>query len=304
MSRPWFALALLAACSGGDELIPETVDAEVACDTGASRSGAIGPDGGELRLCGARLAVAAGVLADDTEFTITQVEQPEAAPFQRVPAGPAFAFGASVDPLPGLVEIDVPADDAPGYLYLYRHIEGEWFGIEACRAGDGVAGQNVAALGTFAAMRDTVVYPPAANGLGEGTVDAIFDGTARPFTLDADSRGIYEEGPDGGRSLTLYLWYTPPGRGLEVLDLRLAAPAGGEIAVIAASWIDLDGGSYSFIDGLTAGSASATLTGDGAHYTGTIAVTFEGAHELTATVDVTLEPYVFPPGLSCPGEGE
>jgi hypothetical protein len=270
-------------------------------------TGAIGAAGGELSLCGARLAVAPGVLADEVDFTITAIAPPDAPPFRRALAGGVFAFAASVDPLPGLVSIDVPADDAAGYLYLYRHDGDAWLGFEACRAGEGVAGQDVGALGTFAAMRDTVVYPSSPDGLGDGTIDATLDGVERRFTLDPSSRGIFSEGEDGGRVVTLYLWYTPPGGMLEVLDLRLAVPATGAASVIAASWIALDGPDYSFIDGLTGGSATITLdpSSAGDHYVADVSVTFVDndsvEHALTAAIDVTVEAYEFPPELSCPG---
>ena len=309
--RSLLAIVPLAACGGADEHVPAAVDAAAidaaSCEPGATVTGSIGPGGGELALCGARLAVAAGVLATAADVTIAVVEPPAPLPFERIAAGAAFAFDASVDPLPGLVSIDVPAAPGDGYLYLYRHDGDAWWGLEACRVDGGIIGQDVGVLGTYVALRDTEVYPPSPDGLGEGTVDVTLDGVDRPFTLDASSRGIYQDGPDGGRAVTLYLWYTPPGGMLEVLDLTFAVPARGAAEIIAASWIALDGPDYSYLAGLTGGSATITLdpSSAGERYVGAVEVTFvdnDGVeHLLTADLDVTVEEYVFPPELACPG---
>jgi hypothetical protein len=303
----------LAACGGsGSPLIDAgdltpADDAAPTCGPGATVTGSIGAAGGELDLCGARLAVAADLQTEPVEFTITQVEAPAPPPFERALAGGVFTFTASVAQLPGRVSIDVPADDAPGYLYLYRYEAPDWYGMEACRT-EGVAGQDLDMLGTFAALRDTNVYPTSVDGLGEGAVDVTLDGVDRPFTLDASSRGIYQDAPDGSRAVTLYLWYTPPDEELEVLNLTFTVAADGAASVLTAAWTDLGGPSYSYLNGLTAGSSTIALTAEsaGERYVGALSVTFSDAenneHVLTADIDVTVEKYAYPPELFCWGE--
>lgn len=314
--RPWpLALALLAACGGADEALPDATstvapDAGPPCEVGATAAGELGPAGGELTLCGARLALAPGAAAGPTAASITWVEPPSALPAERALAGGVFRFDVDPAPAAGLVSIDVPAADGDGYLYLYGHDGADWFQLEACRLDGGIIGQDIAARGTFAAMRNTEVYPDSPSGLGDGTLDAVLDGVPYAFTLDASSRGIYEDAPAGDRVVTFYLWLTPTGGMLKVLDVRLAVPVTGAPEVIAASWTDLDGPSYSYIGAITPGAATVTLTGGtaGDRYVGDLAVTFvdaeDAAHELTATFDITVEEYGFPPEASCPGGGE
>ncbi len=145
-------------------------DAGAACDE-PPVAALIGPEGGELTLCGARLSVAPGVLARPVELAIAAVDAPAPGPPREL-AGQAFRFtadgGVVLDG--GAVNIAVPHGGRAGRIELWAVEEGELFGVEACTVDDEIIGQLVGLLGTFVATVDPYPYADSTGDLGSGTL--------------------------------------------------------------------------------------------------------------------------------------
>jgi len=165
-----------------DAALPDAAsgDAAVAGCSEPPASAVIGSAGGELTLCGARLAVAPGILADPAAFAIAAVAAPSPAPPREL-AGPAFRFTADggFALAAGPVEIALPHGGRPGRIELFAVEDGDLFGVEACTVDDQVIGQLVGQLGTFVATADPYPYADSPGDLGSGTLSArIGDRTA------------------------------------------------------------------------------------------------------------------------------
>ena len=312
-------LVLVALAGCGDDLAPGAdagaadidaavpdasvpVDAAAACDEPVSAE--IGPAGGELTLCGARLAVAPGVLAEPIELSIAVVMAPPPAPPREL-AGPAFRFRAagSVE-LPAVpVEVAVPHGGRPGRIELFAVDQGELFGIEACTVDDETIGQLFAQLGDFVATADPYPYADSPGDLGSGTLSAAIGERDAEFALPGDGYLIDQAwGEPLALSFVTDILDGPGGPEQLRFD---ASIDGAEATLLYAQW---------YSDGLiwqlgtpdapgTTGTIEVTSR-TGERLTGTISATLfagEETLELSADFDLTPDYWVFPPERFCPG---
>ncbi|MCY1054887.1 hypothetical protein [Nannocystis sp. SCPEA4] len=292
-----------------------TTDATTDATTGAVEcepvTAQIGPDGGELSLCGATLRVPAGAVAADVEFGIAVVEPPTEPPFEQVFASPVFEFTASADAFTQPIELILPHEPTEDRLALslYDELSNEFWIIEACKVTDTTISQSVFQLGIFAALRGTYPYPDSTNGLGGGTIELELLGMPASFSLDDPGNfGIYSDAEDGSRALTLKAIREIDG-GVESLRIDFGVDAAGETATLTAvEWLStVTSEGYTYIADLIGSDGVITLDlVDGDHYVGELsAVTFGGnpQHDemLHATFDVTVEKFAFPPELGCFG---
>jgi hypothetical protein len=156
-------------------------------------------------------------------------------------------------------------------------------------------------------LRDPYPYPDSVGGLGDGTVDLTFLATSTTYDVDQEgSYAIFSSSESGGRSITLQLYRSLQPEGIESLKIDFAVGPGGlDGKLIQANFTSTVQGGFSYIDGLVGKDGSITVeeTADG-RYVGSLSATLQGGdppHEepLTATFDVAVEKYAFPPELSC-----
>jgi hypothetical protein len=280
------------------------------CDVPSTR--VIGPDGGAVKHCGAKLVVPAGALEDDVSFTIAVDETPPDPPFERSFASPVFRMTPEAPGLLAPAELTLPHERAPGARFemaRYDRTEAAFFGFEACEVTDTTIGQSVFALGTLAVLRDVNTYPPSTSGLGGGAIQLSFLSSIDDYDLDAQNNyGIYASAPNGERLVTLNGLRDVAG-GVESLRVDFTvAEDGASGSLVQVQWIStVTSTGYSFIDGLIGSGGALTISEmpDG-RLVGEIAATLEGGNPpeqqpLEATFDVTVEKYAFPPELSCGG---
>jgi hypothetical protein len=280
------------------------------CET-ATASAIIGANGGELAYCGATLVVPPGAVAADTTFTATEVLMPPAAPFERELASSVIRFEPA-GPFDLPLDLTLPHAAVPtSYFEMARLDEaaGEYASFEPCGVTPTSIQQFVGVLGSYVALRDVNMYPDSSSGLGDGTIDADFLGEMTTYDLDEDpsSFGIYGAGPDGTRALTLRILRNIPD-GLESLRVNLVIdPTGNAGSLVQVEWIStVTSTGYSFIDGLIGSDGSLTVREEGGRFIGEISANVAGGNPMTeipftATFDVAVEKYAFPPELSCPG---
>lgn len=281
----------------------------LSCDE--PKSAVIGPDGGELSHCGATLVFPEGALAEDEEITISVEAAPPEAPFERELAAPVFVMTPEFPELALPVSLTLDHDAAGSRIYLARYDDAEqtYFGIESCETTETTIQQFVGALGTWTVLRDVNDYPDSTQGLGDGTIDATFLDTETNFDLDSQgSYGIYQSSESGDRVVTLIAWNEIEG-GIQQLRLDFNVDATGtDGQLVQATWTDtVTSMGYSFIDGLvgSGGTFTVTETEDG-RFQGEVTANMSGGNPpteepLSATFDVAVEKYAFPPEQSCPG---
>lgn len=314
------ALAL-SACSdddvphqdGGSEADAGLDGGAEPCAIGSRVVGTFGPRGGRLSLCGARVEMAANVLSAPREVTLTTVALEREVPFPLVQAGLAFDIeveggipSAAQPPLSVLV----PHERTERYVYFYR-VADDYQGIEACTVQEGAIGQSVYEDGIYVALADTETFPESRQGLGTGSVSAIFDGVERTFDLDGtgfDTYAIYNEDQAGGRTFTLSATESVSEAELRVMRMTFAVDvAGSHAEFIEVTYGDLNGlyGYLPFDDG----PASITLTASqGTKVQGAFEVELRLGEErktLRGRFDAEADKYRYPPELSCgaPPEG-
>jgi hypothetical protein len=265
----------------------------------------IGPEGGELRLCGAQLTVPAGAVAAPTTFGIERLATAPDAPFDMEPAGPAFRF------TPGALALDPPAvvripreDGRRGGLAQDVPWEGGFVLIEACDQSAGGLQQYFGELGTFGAFRFVGPLPDSTQGLGDGTLTAVADGVQTQYDVDrpGNNYAIYQDSPGGSRQVLVTAMNDLPNGGFEYLRLDLAVNAAtGQGSIIQISLLGPVNGSY--ILGLL-GQASISFgdLSDGRIRAQIEANLVNGPQNIPfqAQIDVGVERYIFPPSLSCP----
>jgi hypothetical protein len=285
-----------------DAAVDAAADAALAgCDEPVEA--VIGPDGGELTLCGARLAVAPGLLAEPIRFAIAT----EDAPLPDAPrelAGFAFRFTADgAVELPAPVEIAVPHGGRAGRIELFAVEAGELFGVEACTVDDRVIGQHVALLGTFVATVDPYPYADSPADLGSGTLSAMIGERAVSLSFPDDGYLIDQawgepialaavsdltEGPEGAEQLRF--------------DALLSAE---EATLQFAQWYA--GGVIWQLGTPEAPGTTGVLeieSRDGDRLIGTLSASLFAGEEvmaLTAEFDLTPAYWTFPPERFCPG---
>jgi len=271
----------------------------------------IGPDGGELSLCGATLRVPAGAVAEEVEFGIAVIEPPAEPPFEQVFAAPVFDFTAGDAAFMLPVELILPHEVTDKRIGLgrYDEVESRFWIIEACEVTDTTISQSVFQLGIYTALRGTYDYPDNSTGLGGGSIELEIFGAPASFSLD-ESNGfaIFSDAEDGSRTLTLKSVRDVDG-GVESLRVDFAVDATGEEAnLIAIEWLStVTSEGYTYIADLIGMDGVITLDlADGDHYVGELGATARGGNPphdevLQATFDVTVEKYAFPPELGCFG---
>lgn len=265
----------------------------------------IGPEGGELRLCGAQLTVPPGSVGAPTTFGIERLESAPPAPFDMEPAGPAFRFTPDTLTLNPPAIVRVPrVDGRRGGLAVDVPSEGGFLLIEACGQSQGGLLQYFGGLGTFGAFRFVGPLPDSTQGLGDGTMTAVADGVATAYDIDTpgNNYAIYQDRPDGGRQVLVTAMNDLPNGQFEYLRLDLAVNAAtGQGSIVQISLLGPVNGSY--ILGLL-GQASISFgdLSDGRIRANIEANLVSGPQNIPfqAQIDVGVERYIFPPSLSCP----
>lgn len=145
----------------------------------------IGSEGGALSLCGARLEVPPGAVAQPTTFGIERVDAPPPPPFDMSFVGPVFRSTPADAPLQQPLSITVSRTNAArsGLLRFESEFD-EFVLIEACGVSDTHLQQYVWQLNTFSAARYIGDLPPSTQGLGDGTVAAVVDGVPRSYSVE------------------------------------------------------------------------------------------------------------------------
>ncbi len=197
---------------------------------------AIGPEGGELALCGGFLRVAPGLLAAPIPFGIAPAGAPPAPAPPRTVAGPALRFTPDDAVLPAAVEIGLPHGGGEARFELYAVADGELVGVEACEVDQTTIGQSLALLGTFVAIRDDYPYPASTGELGSGTAMTAMDDRQESWTLPDDGYAMDQAYAGDQVALQLVLERT---EGEVYRRIRLDAQvSGGEGVVLGADWYD------------------------------------------------------------------
>lgn len=272
-------------------------------------SAAIGPDGGVLEHCGATLVIPAGALTEPVSFQIGIQAEPPEPPFQHELASPVY----DIRPVnPGLLQpasltIAHPPADSRFVLARYDERAGAFGGIEACEVTATSMQQFIGILGSWAVLRDTVDYPESTAGLGDGTMDLDFLGSAVSYDLDADnSFGIYQQNEDGSRNVTLLAIREVEG-GLERLRVDFSALAQGGGSLTQVDWLStVTSSGYSYIAGLIGSEGQITVEEVAGRFIGSLSANVQGGdpameQPITVSFDVAVEVFAFPPELSCPG---
>jgi hypothetical protein len=316
MKPPGLCLAslLLLACGDDDDGAPMADAAPgpdvlaPACDVGESASAAIGPAGGELTLCGARLRVAEGELAAPITFTIERVADAPAPGAPRELAGQTFRFSADAA-LDGVVEAHLPHGGATGRLELYAVVAGELVGFEACGYDEQTIWQSfgqldelpLGSLGTFVAVVDTYPYAESRDDLGSGTLSATLGD--RELELDVAAAGYaIDENYSESVNLTVEVSLDEP---FEQLRLQLFVPVAGEPEGLYAQWYsppDL----YGFGQEGTSIEPEVVL-GEGGRVSGTVTGVLKNGNgdslAFSLELDVLPEYWRYPPEAVCAGPG-
>lgn len=314
--RRLFVFVLLSVFAGcGDDLrAPQQrpdggglppVDAGADASAGCAEEpveAAIGPEGGELALCGGFLRVEAGALAETIAFGIAPAGPPPAPAPPRTIAGPALHFTPDGEILPAAVTIGLPHGGGEARFELYA-VEGDALvGVEACEVDEETIGQSLALLGTFVATRDDYPYPESTSELGSGSVMTAMDDRDQSWTLPGDGYAMDQAWASEEVALQLVLERTTG----EVYErIRLDAFIGEESGVLGADWYDSSVGTIWSLGTPEAPGTGGVLTIDeidGERLRGRASGTLYAGEEtipFAIDFDVTPEFYQYPPERVC-----
>jgi hypothetical protein len=279
-------------------------DGAVAECAEGSGSAVIGEAGGELALCGARLAVPAGALTESIEFAIEVAEAPEPLPPREL-AGLAFRFTADGAPeVPALVDLSLPHGGSAGRIELFRVEGADLIGIEPCTVDDDIIGQRVGFLGVFVATVDPYPYADSPGDLGSGSLSASIGERSLTFELPADGYAI-DQAWDDPVVLSLVSDLVDGPGGSEQLRIDAVVDA-GDASLAFAQWY-----SEGRIGQLGTPEAPGTNgefdleSASGGRLIGTLSATLyagEDTIQFSAEVDVIPEYWTFPPERFCTGK--
>lgn len=275
------------------------------CILGLSTEKTIGPDGGQISLCGATLDIPEGALAADTSFGIEIVESPVDPPVEQEFVPAVFRFTPDDSDLPFAATLTMPVDLSDGHyrqLAFYNEPELYWYTLEAC-PGEGTLSTQTVKLGLWSVLRDVVQYPSSNSGLGEATVDLQFMGGPMQFVVDSMGSATYE-GQLTSRSVYLSLWRTND-TSFDHLDMRWGE-GNGESNLLQVSYYNgASGEIWGWLEPVDGPAVDFSVTVDAE---GRIQGTFEvllnlnGASEtMTGTLNVLPEKYKYPPEATCGG---
>jgi len=297
--------------TGAGDVADTAGDAIAACAPGQSDSGTPDGDGLVLQVCGVRLTVAPDGLASGASVTLTIVEAPAPAPFERQLVSPVVQVttGDGTDfAIPA--ELFVPdTSDAGGYResVYYEQALSTWSGFEACPAEGGVT-FGVTFGGTFALLRDTIVFPDSPQELGSGTLTSDFQDEETTWDF-VDGYAIHDLGSNGLRSATLIARRTPSEGRIVQLDIRLSETATHDFVPVQVSLLDTGdaSGGWSWLEPVHGPPAASSLIAvDGDRIVGSLTVQMtqgEALAYMTVAVDVQTGRYRFPPEGICFPEG-
>lgn len=280
------------------------------CETPSSAE--IGPEGGTLEHCGAKLVIPPGALADTQSFQIGIDPAPPQAPFHYELASPVFNIRPQNPGLQQPASLTIAHEAADSRFELVRYDErfGGFAPIEACEVTATSIQQFVGVLGTWAVLADTLDYPDSTTGLGDGTLDLDFQGDQVTYDLDAaNSYGIYQANEDGSKTVTLLAIREVKG-GLERLRIDLSTLALGGGALVQVDWLStVTGTGYSYIQGLIGSAGEISVEETEGRLLGSLSANVQGGDPpgevpLSLSFDVAVELFAFPPELSCPSGPE
>lgn len=271
-----------------------------------SGSATIGPAGGQLSACGAALEIPSGVLSKTTTFAVERVAATGELPYLYKPAGPAFRFTPSTG-FAKHVGITLPHSSSAQRRYPARlGSDGRWQLMEGSSVSSSTLCFPAMGLGTFTVLYDTVTWPPGPDGLGKGTVDVTFDGKSYSFDLDAKgSYGFHWPTPTDQLTVQIIAW-----QGSDRLRLDLNVDLSTNKSSLVQASLFLAGTLWSYTIAVHTGGTVTISSSQGKHLKGTVTAPLvdsnNAAKAMTASFDVTPEPYRFPmeaaavPGLCGP----
>jgi hypothetical protein len=294
----------------GSLLDASTDGGEPSCEVGAEATGSVGPAGGSLSLCGARVAMTAGVLDAERELTLRIVALPEPAPYPLEAGGLAFEVKleggvppAAMAPL----EVIVPHLATSRYTYFFRHDASEGYQqIEACTVEEMAIGQAVYADGIYVALVDTEDFPTPSDQLGAGMLTATFDATMSTFDLASsafNTYAIYDQGEDGSRNFALSASQAE-GEDTRYLRASFAVDAAGTPLLLEVTYGLLSEGlwGYSVADAAAPAPTFTLDTNDGEHVAGSFMAELrmgDASQAVSVSFDATAGKFRYPPELSC-----
>ncbi|HEU5060157.1 MAG TPA: hypothetical protein VFU21_26680, partial [Kofleriaceae bacterium] len=265
---------------------------------------AIGPEGGELTLCGGFLRVPPGALEEAVTFGIEPGGALPAPAPPRALAGPALRFTPDDRLLPASVEIGLPHGGGEARFELWAAVDDELVGVEACEVTETTIGQSLALLGTFVATRDDYPYPESTDELGAGTAMTSMDDRDESWTLPADGFAMDQAYPGEEVALQLVLERTSEDVGFQQVRLD-AHVSGGEGEVLHAQWYVSGTGTIWSLGTPEAPGTTGVLAideVDGERLSGRASGTlYAGEQTIPFAIDfdVTPEFYTFPPERVC-----
>lgn len=194
---------LASACSGSttgpvDAATPDAGVTDAVMEDAATCGSArlvIGSGGGRISTCGASLEIPAGALVSDREFAIDVLPIPGEPLFDfSFVSSHAFRFSSSELNLGFTATIELPHDgfadrEAIAAVYDSSAHPDSWFPIPACSFSATHAHVAVGSLGTFSVLARNAAYPVAPTGLGEGTINATFQGTTLACDVQSSITG-------------------------------------------------------------------------------------------------------------------
>ncbi|MFO0548643.1 MAG: hypothetical protein U0271_09660 [Polyangiaceae bacterium] len=272
----------------------------------------IGPDGGELEYCGARLVIPAGALTTSTELSIQLDQDPPAAPYNRDLASPVFDIGPAdlVLAAPADLTLSFPESDLRHSMAVVDEGTQTFQEFEACGVTSTSLQQFVGRLGRYAILVDPYAYPAGPDGLGDGTVSIDFMGESAVYDLDGlFGYGIFAPAADGSESVTLNSARDVPG-GIQALRIDFGVdPSGVASGLTQITWTDTATSvGYTYIVDLIGSNGELTVDTASGRLSGTFTATLTGGDPMmdqvmTGTLDVSVERFSYPLELACPGGG-
>jgi hypothetical protein len=268
-------------------------------------SGSIGPDGGSLAYCGARLDVLPGAVAAATAFRIERVEPPATLrlPLDWGVSGPAYRFAPADLALANWVRITLPHGQPGRVVAPFAVVAGDQTAfVEPCNVGDASVAFDGLALGTYLPLHETVDYPSSVSGLGGGEASAHLAGETIVFDLDdppSYAVHIVDES-----ELAVEISGTRPTEPPRMLRLAMRwNPSNGEASIAGASLAVFEGGELTlWSDVFGTGSVAMTPTGTDAYQgSATIPVRNLAGDDDTLAVEftITTERWRWPFELAC-----
>jgi len=277
------------------------------CHVGDTQTTTAAQAGLTLEVCGVRLELPPGLVDDGTAVTLTAIEPPLSAPFQRAFIGPVVQVTIDQEgdlPDPYLLHMPDTASEG-GYRIGATYVASTnvWSDFEVCPEEGGVVFEATYSA-VWAFFRDTEVFPASKEGLGDGTLKSTLEGASQVTWSTDDGYAIHDVDPGGLKSVQVAARYTPTGGSVRQLSITLQESSDHSYTPLQASLLDTasTADSYAWLEPVDGPATSAHVITVGTRIVGSFVVQARGEAAtvpLTIEVDVATEPYRFPPESSC-----